>query len=350
MTQITKLKKAKTFGFWRSVAVLIAMTFPVALHSAGILGGGGKSANNANANANAAPTISQVVYQETPVQSYFAYPQDVNFMPEGQFMQRADSLDYDNNIQARRAAESAANPGVQINFADRPVVVCRNFGCTKLNDRVTRTFLFNSLANLFMLNAHSRMYICEADPFTRACLASGISFPARVGVANAMIKMPRATIDLVSLSTGLSRASVGMTFEMLVNGVGVLCEPTTTDIVVPINSQSTLVAREFACNLTTDGYTNLSLIFNIDYIDLDFGILGGYYSLGMQGPTMGGGTGYALFRVEYTNAGLKLQSVATGGGGMPRNAGNTQRINSTSDAGIQSAIKPGEYAVEPMQK
>lgn len=328
------------------------MLFPFAVHS-GIL-------SAPSSNAPAAPSISQVVYQETPVQSYFAYPQDVNFMPEGQFMQRADSLDYDNNIQARRQAESAANPGVQINFADRPVVVCRNFGCTKLNDRVTRTFLFNSLANLFMLNAHSRMYICEADPFTRACLASGISFPARIGVANAMIKLPRATIDLVSLSTGLSKATVGMTFDMLANGVGVLCEPTTTNIVVPVNSQASLTTSEFACNLTTDGYTNVSLIFNMDYIDLDFGILGGYYSLGMQGPTMGGGTGYALFRVEYTNSGLKLQSVAAGGSGAPRNINTTNavngfsnsvaRVNTGMDTAPGNSIKPGEYAVEPLDK
>jgi hypothetical protein len=114
----------------------------------------------------------QTIYIETPVQSYYAYPDDPNFIPETEFMQRADSLDYDENIVRAREAESAAHPGVM--FADRPMVICRNFGCTKLNDRITRTFLFNSLANMFMPNAHSRVYICEADPFSRDCLQSGI--------------------------------------------------------------------------------------------------------------------------------------------------------------------------------
>ena len=49
--------------------------------------------------------------------------------------------------------------------------------------------------------------------------------------------------------------------------------------------------------MTTDGLTNVSLLINVDYIDLDFGLIGGY-SLGLQGPAIGGGTGYALFKME----------------------------------------------------
>ena len=100
----------------------------------------------------------QTVYTETPVQSYYAYPDDPNFIPETEFMQRADSLNYDQNIIDARNAEADAHPGVM--FADRPMIICRDFGCTKLNDHITRTFLFNSLANMFMMNAHSRVYIC----------------------------------------------------------------------------------------------------------------------------------------------------------------------------------------------
>lgn len=274
----------------------------------------------------------QTIYTETPVQSYYAYPDDPNFIPETEFMQRADSLNYDQNIIDAREAESNAHPGV--NFADRPMVICRNFGCTKLNDRITRTFLFNSLANMFMMNSHSRVYICEADPFSRDCLQSGISFPVRSGIANALVKIPKATISQVNISTGLSKATVGMTYEFLVNGVSRVCEPTVMDIVIPVNSQATLSNREFACNMTSDGLSNVSLLVNIDYIDLDYGILGGYYSLGMQGPTTGGGTGYALFKTEFTTAGLKFRAA-------------TNEMESGN--GMQT-IQPGEYAVGPLAK
>ena len=278
----------------------------------------------------------QTIYTETPVQSYYAYPDDPNFIPETEFMQRADSLNYDQNIIDARMAESAAHPGVT--FADRPMIICRNFGCTKLNDRITRTFLFNSLANMFMMNAYSRVYICEADPFSRDCLQSGISFPVRSGIANALVKIPKATISQVNVSTGLSKATVGMSYEFLVNGVARTCQPTVMDIVVPINSQATLSNREFSCNMTSDGISNVSLLVSIDYIDLDYGILGGYYSLGMQGPTTGGGTGYALFKTEFATGNMQFRSSVNDEEDMV-GANNAMRT-----------IQPGEYAVEPLKR
>lgn len=278
----------------------------------------------------------QTVYTETPVQSYYAYPDDPNFIPETEFMNRADSINYDENIIETRRQEAMRHPGVI--FADRPMIICRNFGCTRLNDRITRTFLFNSLANMFIMNAHSRVYICEADPFSRDCLQSGISFPVRSGVANALVKIPKATISQVNVSTGLSRATVNMTYDFLVNGIDRVCEPTIMDIVVPANSQATLSNREFTCNMTSDGLSNISLLVSLDYIDLDYGILGGYYSLGMQGPTTGGGTGYALFKTEFTTGGLKFRAALSG---EEYNGGVNNPMN---------IIQPGEYAVEPLRK
>ena len=276
----------------------------------------------------------QTIYTETPVQSYYAYPDDPNFIPETEFMERADSLNYDQNIIDARNTESQAHPGVM--FADRPMVICRNFGCTRLNDRITRSFLFNSLANMFMMNAHSRVYICEADPFSRDCLQSGISFPVRSGIANAMVKIPKATVSQVSVSTGLSKATVGMTYEFLVNGINRVCEPTVMDIMVPVNSEAVLSNREFACNMTSDGISSVSLIVSLDYIDLDYGILGGYYSLGMQGPTTGGGTGYALFKTEFATNSMQFRASVYEDDMMGAN--NAMRT-----------IQPGEYAVEPLK-
>jgi hypothetical protein len=307
-------KKAKTFGFFKCAATLFAALFPFA--------------------APAAETL-QTIYAEVSADSYYAHPDDPNFVPEGEFMQRTDSLNYDANIAAARAAKSAAMPGAA--FADRPTVVCRDFGCTKLNDRITRTFLFNSIANMFMMNAQSSVHVCEADPFSRICLQSGISFPVRVGIANALVKIPKAAITQVNISAGLSKATFGINYDFLVNGISVQCAPATVDVVVPANSQATLATREFSCSMTSDGLTNVSLLINVDYIDLDYGIVGGYYSLGLQGPTAGGGTGYALFKTEFTNKGLKMQAAAD-----PHGLG-------AGDPAILT-IQPGEYAVEPVRK
>lgn len=277
----------------------------------------------------------QTVYTETPVRSYYAYPDDKNFIPETEFMKPQTEINYDDNIVNVRNAELSHNSGVM--FADRPMVICRNFACTRLNDRITRTFLFNNLANIFMMNGHSRMYICEADPFSRDCLKSGITFPARSGIANALIKIPKATISQVNLTRGLSHATVGMTYEFLVNGINHRCEQTLMDIVVPENSQATLCNHEFSCDLTCDGASSISLLINLDYIDLDYGIMGGYYSIGMQGPTTGGGTGYVLLKTEYSSRGMNFIPMAS-----DMKTGNYSSQNETT-------IKPGEYAVSPLE-
>ena len=280
-------------------------------------------------------TETQTVYSEIPVQSYYAYPDDPDFIPETEFMNMDNTVDYDEMMCMGRSDAARCHPGVQ--FTQRPAVVCRDFNCTRLNNRITRTFLFNSLANMFLTNAHSRLYICEADPFSRSCLQSGISFPVRSGIANALVKIPKATISSVDLSTGLSRATATLNYEFLVNGIKRTCEPTVMDISVPNNSQATLINREFACNLTSDGMSNVSLLLSVDYIDLDYGLVGAYYSIGMQGSAMGGGNGYLVFKTEFTTNGAKFRA-------------STYKDGNNLDNPEETAIRPGEYTVEALRK
>ena len=90
--------------------------------------------------------------------------------------------------------------------------------------------------------------------------------------------------------------------------------------------------REFACNLTSDGMSNISLLLSVDYIDLDYGLIGAYYSLGMQGPATGGARGYLVFKTEFTTNGSKFRASTYKYGDSLDNPGRS--------------IKPGEYAVE----
>ena len=278
--------------------------------------------------------IYETQYVDVPMRSYYAYPDDINFVPETEFMNMENDTNYDDVMYQMRSEEATYNPGVM--FTERPTVICRNFNCTRINDRITRTFLFNSLSNMFLTNMHSRIFICEADPFSRSCLQSGIAFPVRAGIANALVKIPKATISQVNLSPGLSRATATMTYEFLINGIKHTCEPTVMDIAVPNNSQATLMNREFVCNLTSVGMTNVSLLLNVDYIDLDYGLIGAYYSLGLQGSSTGAANGYLVFKTEFTTNGAKFRSTTYR---------NTENLNE-----VERELQPGEYAVDPLYK
>ena len=43
--------------------------------------------------------------------------------------------------------------------------------------------------------------------------------------------------------------------------------------------------------------TNVKTVLAIDYIDLDYGFVGGYYSIGFSGPAYGGGNGYMILKL-----------------------------------------------------
>jgi hypothetical protein len=42
----------------------------------------------------------------------------------------------------------------------------------------------------------------------------------------------------------------------------------------------------------------LSLVFSVDFLDLDYGIVGGFYSLGLSGSARGGSNGYMLVKFQ----------------------------------------------------
>ena len=82
-------------------------------------------------------------------------------------------------------------------------------------------------------------------------------------------------------------------------------------------------------------YTLIFLV-NVDYIDLDYGLIGAYYSLGLQGPTLGSANGYLVFKTEFTTNGAKFRASTY------KNAENLDNPG--------RAIQPGEYAVEALNK
>ena len=49
--------------------------------------------------------------------------------------------------------------------------------------------------------------------------------------------------------------------------------------------------------MTTIGQSTVKTVLAIDYIDLDYGYIGGFYSIGISGPAYGGGNGYMILRL-----------------------------------------------------
>ena len=227
------------------------------------------------------------------------------------------------------------NPGSDTNY--RPIVLCRRKGCTQISDRMTRSYLFNTFANLMLVNDKTKAFLCEADPITRACLANEIKYALNVGGAAGIISIPSVTITEVTFSKNLSRITFMLHYDLYLNGLKSFCS--TSYNAMDVNDRRQVIVRDnqYRCQFTADMPSHVSTMFNVDYVDLDYGIIGAYYSTGITGDSSGGSSGYVLFKLQYADIG-------------------TNQVNQRDDFGCGTRgcenepewmIPPGQYEVLP---
>jgi len=225
--------------------------------------------------------------------------------------------------------------------AERPIVLCRSFGCTEVSNRMTRSHLFNSISSIFYINDQTKVHMCEADPYLRACKTNGIRYGLSVGDTPGVAYIPSFSISEVSFSKNLNRINFITTYDIQVNGVRVFCSGARNTINVTSNKQAMIRDNNYRCQLTSDIPAIAYSIYNIDYIDLDYGIIGAYYSTGISGSSVGGGDGYVLMR--FQNApGANTHGTASGSAAScPKNDRQCSENFSLPD---------GQYEVLPLRE
>ncbi|MBD5398106.1 hypothetical protein HDR60_01195 [bacterium] len=215
----------------------------------------------------------------------------------------------------------------------KPIVICRQKGCTELNDKMTQNFLFNSLANLLYINDKTKVYLCEANTYTRACTSNGLKYAVNIGGTAGVIYIPSLTITDVSFSQNLKRINFMLSYDLYANGLKSFCSSAHNTIEISANKQALIRDNNYNCQLTSDLPSTSYNIYNIDYIDLDYGIIGAYYSTGMTGASNGGNNGYVLMKFQYTDANIK----------KPQNNCLTGTCDNES-----YKIAPGQYEIIPL--
>ncbi|MBR1545036.1 MAG: hypothetical protein IJ638_03790, partial [Alphaproteobacteria bacterium] len=217
----------------------------------------------------------------------------------------------------------------------KPIVICRQKGCTELNDKMTRNYLFNAIANLLYVNNKTKVYLCEANTSTRACLSNGLKYAVNIGGTAGVIYIPSITITDVSFSQNLKRISFMFSYDLYANGLKSFCSSSHNTIEISEDKQALIRDNTYKCQLTSDLPSTSYNIYNIDYLDLDYGIIGAYYSTGMSGASNGGHDGYVLMKFQHTDK-------------------NTIRPASVCKTGVcddeSYRIAPGQYEIIPLEK
>ena len=177
------------------------------------------------------------------------------------------------------------------------IMVCRSHQCPTAKKLNSREFLFNSLWYFFDSNVYSTVLLCEADEIHRRCYDNFISFPVKAGVTPGDIFVDSADLADVRMLRNEQQIELIVNYKYYFNGVIPSCRPSRA--VLSVNSPDQIILEDalgHECRLTTVGGSLITSVISIDFIDLDYGLIGGHYSFGVAGTASGGKVGYILMR------------------------------------------------------
>lgn len=177
------------------------------------------------------------------------------------------------------------------------VVVCRSKQCAAAKLSMSREYIYNSLLHLFDNNNHKTALICAATPGSHTCTETFITMPITVGITPAYAYIDAVKITDVSVGSGTTKLGLVLNYNVTYNGQTPSCVPAKSLMYVKNVNNIILEDAGYNCKMTTIGQTTIKTLFAIDYIDLDYGFIGGYYSIGFSGPAYGGGSGYMMIRL-----------------------------------------------------
>lgn len=177
------------------------------------------------------------------------------------------------------------------------VVVCRSKQCAPAKLSMSKEFIYNSLLHLLDNNTQNKALVCAADSASHVCTQPYLTLPITVGVTPANMYIDAVKISDISASLGNKTLNLLLNYNVTYNGQSPTCKPAETLLYVKNSSNILMEDSGYSCKMTTIGNTTIKTLLAIDYVDLDYGYIGGYYSIGLSGPAYGGGSGYMLLRL-----------------------------------------------------
>lgn len=177
------------------------------------------------------------------------------------------------------------------------IVVCRSHQCAPAKLSMSKQYIYNSLLHLFENNNYQKILICQADPYTHTCLENYITLPIIAGITPTNAYIDHVKVTDVIIGKRANKINLILNYNLTFGGQTPDCTPSRSIVFARSVNHVIMEDSGYTCKMTAIGQTTVKTVFAIDYIDLDYGYIGGYYSVGLSGPAHGGGNGYMLLRL-----------------------------------------------------
>ena len=195
--------------------------------------------------------------------------------------------------------------------------------------------------------------ICDADPTSRICFENYIQFNIKAGVTPAVVVIDSAKLLSVKLRKEEQIIDVVLDYNMHYNALRPACLTSRNSLFVKSPDYVLMEDTGYVCKFTTTADSMISTVFAIDYVDLDYGVIGMNYSFGVAGPAYGGGTGYMLMRFQKNAFPSDPKKFVLPKGPMeqPVLPASATGKNVRQEYGVKvdtPKIAPGQYKVTPL--
>ncbi len=238
--------------------------------------------------------------------------------------------------------------------APSSVVVCRSHQCAPAKLSMSKEYIYNSLLHLFDNNNYQKALVCQADPYSHTCLENYITIPLTAGITPTNAYIDHIRIADVIIGKRANKLNLLLNYNVTYGGQTPDCTPSKTILFAKSINHVLMEDAGYTCKMTAIGQSTVKTVFAIDYIDLDYGYIGGSYSVGISGPAYGGGNGYMLLRLPRNAYPLdpSLQAPAQ----IPQKKRSPQTRSSTAAVGSilgkndDSLSAPNGVKIFPLSK
>lgn len=230
------------------------------------------------------------------------------------------------------------------------IVVCRSHQCAPAKLTMSREYVYNSLLQLFDNNNYQKALVCQADPNSHTCLENFVTLPITAGITPTNAYIDHVKISDVVIGRQANKINLLLNYNVTYGGQTPDCTPSKSILFARNVNHVLIEDAGYTCKMTSIGQTVIKTVFAIDYIDLDYGYIGGFYSIGFSGPAHGGGNGYMILRLPKNAYPLSPTLQAPKDTGKKGKASSDKNVKSILDSTGPDDNNSGAVQVFPIDK
>lgn len=184
------------------------------------------------------------------------------------------------------------------NVSKGSILICKDSQCVPSHVQMGRDYLVNQINELMKNNIDKNITVCEASPEKYTCTQQGFSFPVHSDLIQTTVTVSSAKIIDTKPIKEAFGSDLIIDYRLKAGDTFPKCQTSLTRIGVASATDVKMMSPRFNCKATETNQTTFSLTYNVNYLDLDRGIIGAFYSVAANNALQGSQNGYVLMALE----------------------------------------------------